>query len=326
MAIAAEYTMRAAVIDGPGRVVVKSVPRVAPKAGEVRVRIWGCGLCASNLPCFVGRPSISYPMAPGSPGHEAWGIVDAVGEGVTDVDPGTPVAAISHNAFAEYDIAPAAGVVPLGPSFAKEDFPGEALGCAVNVFRRARVQPGEQVVVVGVGFLGALVVQLCVRAGAQVIAVSRRESSRQLARSFGASHTLSLADPASTRDTVMQLTSGVGASCVFEVAGVQATLALAGQLVAVPGRLVIAGYHQDGLRQVDLQYWSWRGLDVVNAHERELDVHVRGVREAMSAIKEGGIDPRPLYTHHFTLDTLDRAYATLSERPHGFVKALVSCV
>lgn len=59
------------------------------------------------------------------------------------------------------------------------------------------------------------------------------------------------------------------------------------------GRLIIAGYHQDGPRQVDMQQWNWRGLDVINAHERDPAVAARGLREAMSAVDSGSIAPFP---------------------------------
>ena len=89
------------------------------------------------------------------------------------------------------------------------------------------------------------------------------------------------------------------------------------------GRIVIAGYHQDGPRQVDLQSWNWRGLDVVNAHERDPRVYVEGMRLAMEAIAERRLDPAPLYTHTFPLDRLGDAFEAARTRPDGFMKALV---
>jgi NADPH2:quinone reductase len=94
-------------------------------------------------------------------------------------------------------------------------------------------------------------------------------------------------------------------------------------LTRVRGTLVIAGFHQDGRRSVDMQLWNWRGLDVVNAHERDPTVYVAGVEAAAEAIVEGRLDPSPLYTHSFPLDSLGDAFATASERPDGFLKAVV---
>jgi threonine dehydrogenase-like Zn-dependent dehydrogenase len=94
-------------------------------------------------------------------------------------------------------------------------------------------------------------------------------------------------------------------------------------LVRIRGRLVIAGYHQDGLRTVDLQLWNWRGLDVINAHERDSAVRVEGIRSAVDAVVEGWLDPAPLYTHTFGLTEAGAAMDVLAARPEGFVKALV---
>jgi threonine dehydrogenase-like Zn-dependent dehydrogenase len=92
----------------------------------------------------------------------------------------------------------------------------------------------------------------------------------------------------------------------------------------VRGRLIVAGYHQDGPRQVDMQSWNWRGLDVINAHERDSRTYVEGMRTAVAAIANGEWDPRPLFTHTVGLGDLDRGLDLLRERPDGFMKALVA--
>jgi threonine dehydrogenase-like Zn-dependent dehydrogenase len=110
---------------------------------------------------------------------------------------------------------------------------------------------------------------------------------------------------------------------VIEVAGAQATLDLCGPLTRERGRLVIAGFHQDGPRQVDMQLWNWRGLDVVNAHERDPEIYIRGLRRAAQLVADGHIDPRPLYSHQVALGQLGDAFHMLRDRPQGFVKAVV---
>src|SRR2546423_1110343 len=73
----------AAVISSPREINVRELEFREPAAGEVRVRIEGCGVCASNLPLWQGKPWFEYPVEAGAPGHEAWGRVDAIGPGVT---------------------------------------------------------------------------------------------------------------------------------------------------------------------------------------------------------------------------------------------------
>ncbi|MFL5897093.1 MAG: zinc-binding dehydrogenase [Solirubrobacterales bacterium] len=295
------------------------VPVPEPGAGEVRLRLEGSGVCGSDLAVWTGRPWFEYPRPPGAPGHEGWGVVDAVGDGVEGLSMGDRVAGLSYNAYAEYDLARAEDLVRLPGEV--EHFPGEALGCAVNVMRRSGIGAGDTVAVVGAGFLGCVIAQLAAEAGARVIAVSRRRSALESAAAMGAAETVALEEPVVER--VEELTGGELCDVVVEAAGVQSTLDLAGPLTRTRGRLVIAGFHQDGGREVDMQLWNWRGLDVANAHERDPRVYVKGIREAAAAVAAGRLDPSPLYTHRFGLDQVDRALETAVERPDGFMKALV---
>ncbi len=317
-------TMRSAIVAAPGVARITSVPVPEVGPGEIRIRIEGCGVCGSNLPVWDGRPWFTYPGEPGAPGHEGWGLVDSVGDGVEGIVVGERVATLSTHAFAEYDVAAAASAVVIPPVLAEHPFPGEPLACAMNAFRRAEVRPGHTVVVIGIGFLGALLTALSAAAGARVIALSRRSFALEIARTMGAAVTIPLDDHASIVRQVGELTDGAGADRVFEAVGQQWPLDLAGELTRVRGRLLIAGYHQDGRRSVDLQLWNWRGLDVVNAHEREPAVYVKGMREAVAAVADGRLDPRPLYTHRYGLDELGTAMDAMRERPDGFLKALVA--
>lgn len=313
----------AAVISAPRRIEVQGVEFRAPAANEVRVRIEGCGVCASNLELWLGKPWFKYPIEPGAPGHEAWGRIEALGEGVTDLAVGERVAMLSSRAFAEYDFAPSSEVVRLPAALDGEPFPAEPLGCAVNIFKRAHIRRGETVAIVGVGFLGTLVTQLAANTGARVFALSHRRSSLKLAQSFGAAETVEIHHKQQAMQSVAELTQGRGCECVIEAAGRQESLDLASELTSERGRLVIAGYHQDSPRQVNMQLWNWRGLDVINAHERDPQVYLRGMRDAIAAVESGVLDPRPLFTHTFKLAELPEAFAAMERSPEGFVKALI---
>jgi threonine dehydrogenase-like Zn-dependent dehydrogenase len=315
-------TMRAAVLRGAKGAGVDAAPVPQPGSGEVRVRIEGCGVCASNLPAWEGRSWFEYPLPPGSPGHEGWGRVDAVGEGVTTVAPGDRVALISDRAYAEFDVAPEENLAILPAALDGVVFPGESIGCAMNVFRRSRISAGENVAVIGVGFLGAILVRLAAEGGARVIAISRREFALDVARSFGAAETIPMDDHYRIIEQVKRLTGGRGCERVIEVVGQQWPLDLAGELTAERGRLVIAGYHQDGARQVNMQLWNWRGLDVVNAHERDPKVYVEGIRAGVDAVTSGRLDLTPFY-REFPLDRIDEAFRALERRDDGFLKAVV---
>src|SRR5947209_1298122 len=106
-------TMRAAVVVAPSHAETNRIAR--PEIGplDVRVRLQGCGVCHSNIPVWEGRPWFNYPLEPGAPGHEGWGVVDAVGDDVHGIELGQRVALLSYHAYAEFDVAPVDAVVPL---------------------------------------------------------------------------------------------------------------------------------------------------------------------------------------------------------------------
>src|SRR6185369_16922687 len=231
--------VNAAIVSAAGQIEVKMFEFREAAAGELRVQIEGCGVCASNLPIWEGKPWFEYPFEPGAPGHEAWGRVDKVGEGVREFAPGDRVALLSSHAFAEYDFASPSEVVQLPASLDGAAFPAEPLGCAINIFKRAVIRSGETVAIVGIGFLGTLLTQLATNAGARVLALSHRRSSLKLAEQFGASALIEIDDAQRALQNVKRLTNGRGCECVIEAAGTQESLDVASELTAERGRLVI---------------------------------------------------------------------------------------
>ena len=316
--------MRAAVIEGPGRMKVEHVPLPEPGEGQVRVKLEGCGVCASNLTPWEGPDWMKFPTEPGALGHEGWGVVDAVGEGVENLRIGDRVAALSFKSYGEYDIAEQDAVVKLPESLAGKPFPGEPLGCAMNIFRRSDIKAGQTVAIVGIGFLGAILTRLATDAGARVIAISRRPFSLDVAKRFGAAETIAMDDHWRIIEDVKRLTDGRLCDRVIEAVGKQWPLDLAAELVREGGKLIVAGYHQDGPRQVNMQMWNWKGMDVINAHERDPAVSMQGMRDAVEAVASGRLDPSSLYTHVYPLDRLDQALNDTRDRPDGFLKALVT--
>ncbi|PDS30635.1 MDR/zinc-dependent alcohol dehydrogenase-like family protein [Rhizobium phaseoli] len=315
--------MRAAIVTGPGQISLETRPLPEPGPGQVRVKLEGCGVCASNLTPWAGPEWMTFPTEAGGLGHEGWGVIDSVGGGVTALREGDRVAALSYHAYATHDLADAAMVAVLPKELEGQPFPGEPLGCAMNIFGRSGIESGQTVAIIGIGFIGALLTRLAASAGARVIAISRRPYSLDVARRMGATEVIPMDDHWRIIEDVRTLTDGTFCDCVIEAVGKQWPLDLAGELAKERGRLVIAGYHQDGPRQVNMQLWNWRGLDVINAHERDPAIYMKGIGEAIEAVRQGKIDPRPLYTHIYPLERLDEALNSTRDRPDGFLKALV---
>jgi NADPH:quinone reductase len=316
--------LRAARVSGPGKVDMVDRPLPTPGQGEVRVRLEGCGVCASNLGPWSGPDWMEFPLEPGELGHEGWGRIDAIGQGVPTARLEERVAILGLRSYASHDVVSADAALPLPPGLADKPVPAEALGCAVSIFRLAAIGPGDRVAIIGIGFIGALLTSLAAAAGAEVLAISRREESLRLAESLGAARTIPMLDHGEIVSRVGDITGGTGVDICLECAGHQWPLDLAAEITRESGRLVIAGYHQDGPRQVNMQLWNWRAFDIVNAHVRDEAAVLGAMREAISLAAEGRLPVKSLLTHEFPLERLGAALDTTRDKPDGFVKAWVS--
>jgi D-arabinose 1-dehydrogenase-like Zn-dependent alcohol dehydrogenase len=71
--------MIAAILTRPQTFAIQETATPRIKEDEIKIRLEGCGICASSIPVWEGRQWFNYPMEPGSPGHEGWGIVEDTG-------------------------------------------------------------------------------------------------------------------------------------------------------------------------------------------------------------------------------------------------------
>jgi alcohol dehydrogenase, propanol-preferring len=275
-------TMRAmelGAFDQPLRLVQRPVP--APGEGEVRVRIEACGVCGSDL--FLQRGGFGRPL-PIVPGHEAAGRVDALGPGVTGLEPGQQVALAYivnrggtpsardgrpnagigvermgvdvDGAFAEYVVRPASSLVPVP----RELDPAvlavltDAVGTPYHALARVgRVQPGEVVLVLGIGGIGSNAVQVARHLGATVIAATRNPEKLALAGRLGATTLIPADDDLAER--VRAATDGQGPDVVVQCADSEVLDRLALELVRPGGRVIYVG--------VSVEPFSLRSSDII---------------------------------------------------------------
>ncbi|HZF65410.1 MAG TPA: zinc-binding dehydrogenase [Chitinophagaceae bacterium] len=317
--------MIAAVLKKPQLFELQKQQEPIINTDEVRIRVEGCGICASSIPLWEGREWFQYPMEAGSPGHEGWGTVEEVGETVSKVKAGDRVAFLSFHSYAEYDRANESSLVKLPEGLAGKPFPGEPLGCALNIFDRSDITANDTVAIIGIGFLGALLCQLARSKGAKVIAISRRPYSLGFAERYGADEVIPLTSTWEVANKVAEITRNNFCSRVVEATGKQEAIDIATEIIGEGGKIIIAGFHQDGVRQVNLQKWNWKGIDVINAHERDTRKYITGMEKAAQAVSNGLIDPALLYTDVLSLDALGKGFELTSNRPEGFMKALVNC-
>jgi threonine dehydrogenase-like Zn-dependent dehydrogenase len=315
--------MIAAVLTKPQFFEIQHITLPQIAVDEVKIRVQGCGVCNSSIPVWEGREWFQYPLDPGSPGHEGWGIVEQTGTEISRVKTGDHVAFLSYHAYAAVDKAKEDSLVVLPPALHNKPFPGEPLGCAMNIFNRSDISENDVVAIVGIGFLGALLCQLAKQKGAKVIAISRRGYSLGFAEKYGADELVQLTSTWDVTNKVAEITGQAFCTRVIEATGKQEGIDLATEIIGEGGKLIVAGYHQDGLRQVNMQKWNWKGIDVINAHERDASKYLSGMQLAVEAVAAGKLDADLLYTHILPLEDLSKGFEMTRNRPDGFMKALV---
>ena len=313
--------MRIAVLHGARRFAVEEqpVPTIGPD--EVLLRVAACGVCTSELDVWAGGVPGAFPLLLG---HEVSGTVESVGADVTTLAPGARVGAwVTTRGFAEYVAVRAeycrpAGDVPLDLVLA------EPLACAANAVELADVRLGDDVVVIGAGFMGNLVQQLVALRGVRHLVVTDlRADSLLRATDLGATRVVEVGAESLT-EVVAELTGGVGADVTFECTGSQGGLDGVGDVTRMSGTIALVGYHQGAPRSVPLAHWNWMAFTIVNAHFREVATIMRGMSIASRLMAAGIVSLDSLVTHRFTLDDIDEAFQTSLDKPQGFVKAVVT--
>ena len=304
--------MKIAVLTGPERFEIADVPPPDPAPDEVLLRVAGCGVCASDLPAWAGTVPVEFPR---HLGHEVSGTVVATGRDVRDLAVGAPVGAwVTSHGFAELVAVRAAhcrpaGDVPLDQALA------EPLACAVNAVDEAGVRLGDDVVLIGAGFMGNLV-QLLVRLRGvrRLVVADIRPDALARAEALGATEVVDLRS--------RPLPSGA-ADITFECTGTQAALDVLGEVTRMSGKLVLVGFHQGEPRRVPLAHWNWMAFDIVNGHYRDPALIMRGLDAGMRLLTAGALSLAPLVTHRFPLEEIGAAFAAARDKPPGFAKATV---
>ncbi len=328
-------TMRAAVFLGTGKPLeLATIPRPEPRSGELLVRVAACGLCHSDLHYLDhGVPTFKAP--PLVLGHEISGTVVRVGEGIDGALLGTavllaPVTTCGQcpacrtgrenvcarqrmlgntvdGGFAEFVVAPSRDAFPIPPEVPTEEacVIADALTTAFHaVTRRARIEPGETVVVYGCGGLGLNVVQVSALVGARVIAIDIDPRKLALATELGASLTIDAreGDPAKR---VRKETDG-GADAAIEAIGLPKTQEQALASLRTGGRLVLLGYAAEPMSLPGGRL-TYRELTVIGTLGcRPVDFPV-----VLDLVKRQRLTLSGLVSHRHTLDGINAGFDAL---------------
>lgn len=292
-----------------------------PPAGHVQVEVAACGLCRFDVALFDG---VMPHLLPRPAGHEAVGIIIAVGEGVERFDRGQPVSlvgeALDEPYFARRLNVPArlAAKLPEVPK-RPEVWLAEPVACVVNALALSPVRPGSRVAVVGSGFMGLLFVQgLRGQPAAEVMALDTVRSRVRLAERYGAQPVHLGAG----------LTPGVVAAefghfeMVIETAGTQESLDLACELLAPAGELVLFAWHKvgGGTRQIHASAWHQRGVRISN-HAPIANPHFHDLHAPTIALLHRGLyELAPLLTHVRPFGQAQQLFETASAGAESYIK------
>ena len=312
--------MRIAALKGRSRFEIEETTTPQIAADEVLVKVRMCGVCASELDLWDGagpEDSVMYL------GHEVSGEIVDVGADAGSLAVGDAVGVwVTTRGFGEYvavksDYCVPAGDVPLDTVLA------EPLACAVNAVDLADVRLGDDVVLIGAGFMGNLVQELVALRGARhVVVADVRRDALDRAASLGATRVVDVSSE-SLVDVVADLTGGKGADITFECTGTQPALLTVGDVTRMSGKIALVGYHQGAPREIPLGQWNWMAFQIVNGHFRDVATIMRGMATGMRLLRAGAVSLGPLVTHRFSLDDIEAAFETARDKPPGYAKAVV---
>ncbi len=312
--------MKACVLQSASASKICDVPIPEISEEEVLIRVALCGVCMSELHDWESGIHAGKQIF----GHEPVGFIEAVGARVIGFQPGDRVTGLIGRAFAEYTKANYRRIIKVPDHLENMEALGEPLSCLMSAAKRTPVQLGDNVAIVGLGFMGLGFLQLMRSKGAgTIIAVDPRLESLELAMRFGADVTTTPGEVPEQYIVVERHHHDRGVAVTAEVSGTQAGLKLAAELTAIHGHMSIVGYHQGEAREVDMELWNWKGLSVLNAHERREAVHMQCMQAGLNMIANKRFNMRDLVTHEFSLDEVDQAYAAMKRKPEGFVKAVI---
>lgn len=329
---------KAAIYRGDQTFTVETVEVPAPAPGQVQVDVAFCGICGTDLHIFLGHMDARVGFER-TIGHEMSGVVSALGDGVKGIAVGDHIVVrpldhcgtcpacvaghthICHNltfigidstgAFQQKWNIPAQTVHVLPKDLdLRHAALIEPLAVACHDVGRGRVQPGEDVLVIGGGPIGMLVAMTAREAGAHVTISEINPARLAYAERIG----FSVLNPKETdvAKTIHDRTGGKGADVVFEVSGTQPGVDLMTAAAATRGRIVMVAIHAQK-PQIDLFQFFWRELELIGARVYRPEDYER----AMALLAKGVVDCDAFITDIQGLEDIQSAFQALTQSPNA---------
>jgi threonine dehydrogenase-like Zn-dependent dehydrogenase len=340
--------MRAIVVERPDSVSLTEIDTPTPGPGEARVRSVVAGVCRTDLDIVAGALDSRWVRFPVVPGHEWSGVVDAVGAGVTTVEPEQRVvcegnigcmscprcrAGDTHlcqrydavgftrsGGWGEFVVVPARILHPLPDHVSFESAalvePGS---CVVKALARARIQPAETVGIIGVGTMGALAIRLArLHSPAAIVAYGIRDEELELARMLGADAVVNVSGEDAETATG-KLVSG-GLDVVVETAGAVPAVELSTRLAREGGRVVLLGIAgRDQELALPADRIALRDLSILGS----VGYTTAAWAQMVAVLGARLVDLDPIVTHRFPLERFEDAFALMDAREGVVAKILL---
>jgi L-iditol 2-dehydrogenase len=343
-------TMKAARLYAPGDLRIEEVSVPEPASDEVLIRIDTNGICGSDIHFFergeLGPFKVTKPY---SPGHEACGVVVAVGSDIKGVDEGTRVAVEPgipcrrcelckkgrynlcedvvfmsappiDGTFQEYVVVPADFVFPLPDCMDNEDGAFvEPVAVAVQACERGGLRAGESVTVIGGGPIGLVTALTCRAYGVSDVIVVEGLSNRiAYARDLGFTNTIdyTVSDPVRQ---VANLTDGRMTDVVFDASGSSAGCSSAPHLAARGGRVVSIGWPETDSVAYPIAVVMEKELDL-----RGVNRYCNAYPKAIALLGSGILETAPLVSHRFPFANVVEAFEFASSNKRETMKVMVA--
>jgi NADPH2:quinone reductase len=291
-------TMHVTELGGIDRLVPATVPVPEPGPGQVRIAVAAAGVNFPDILLIAGMYQADPPL-PFAPGFEVAGVVDAVGEAVTGLQPGDRVAATpTWGGYAEYAVVDAAlcSQIPEALGDADAAVLPIAFGTALHALRdRGRLAVGETLLVTGAtGGTGSAAVKLGRSMGASVVAAVGSESKVAAARDLGANHVVVYDGERRLRDEIKRVTAGRGVDVVFDPVGGTVTEECL-RAMAWDGRLLVVGFAAGAIPSLPANLTLLKGCSIVGVfwgrwREREPEVAAAQFDELAGMVVSGDLD------------------------------------
>lgn len=315
-----------------------------PAKDEVRIKVAYVGVCGTDVHIYHGMMDKRVQI-PVTIGHEMSGVIDAVGENVTDFSVGEKVVVRplddrkvkasdkgfnhiceelkfigidSPGAMQQYWNVPAFTLHKLKQNTdLKLAALIEPLSVATHDVRLSGLTKDETAVVLGGGPIGLLVAMVAKETGAQVIISEVNPKRIEKAKELGF-------DVVSPVDTdlvayVKEKTDGRLADVVFEVAGVQPALDIMTELAGIRGRIVVVAIHGQP-KPIDLFKFFWKELKLIGARVYEKEDY----EKAIQLITENKLPFKDMITDVQPLSNIQQVFENIDNNPDG-LKVLMDC-